>query len=326
SDIERLLGGSISPLQKQNSAKVTGGGVFSGTEGREQIANLLLDMSGVADGLGDFLTQAFSIAPPETVDGHLDRSLARVQFAGQLAVRSNIRVAGQNAFEPVEDRAFARLLVFGSQVIQNLVEQRHRPAALKQFLGGQVVGWLAAIPPFSRVKVERTKDFAAAALLGLSAIVGVGQEMFASGQKERTEFALVPIHCSQRVFLKEAGEEVLSEILGVVDVITPVPNVGIQRIPVSTAQHRQRFAGLGCRLISGCQHETPARGCEPRTVGNSRIPIGIRRRHASIVKQRRLYAKKNRPAKQVGNNGVGYYLPEWSWEILLCGYTSVFFS
>src|SRR5262249_43443949 len=66
-------------------------------------------------------------------------------------------------------------------------------------------------------------------------------------------------HRREPVLLQQAGEERLGEVLGLVGVVPAAADVGVERVPVETAQVGQRVVGLGRRLLLGGDDQAPPR-------------------------------------------------------------------
>src|SRR6266699_6730430 len=84
--------------------------------------------------------------------------------------------------------------------------------------------------------------------------------MFQRSQKEKAEFALGAVHRGEILFLQQAGEERLRQILGLRCRVAPASNEDVEGIPVTAAQLFQRFLGQRRGRLTRQQHDAPMRG------------------------------------------------------------------
>src|SRR5262249_2887277 len=73
----------------------------------------------------------------------------------------------------------------------------------------------------------------------------------------------------QEVFLQEADEEFLRQVLGILGGMATAADEGVERIPVRLAQLLQRLSRLGRGAVARRQHQAPPGGAEAlrRTAG-----------------------------------------------------------
>ena len=146
---------------------------------------------------------------------------------------------------------------------EHLVQDHQRPAPLKDFLERSVRHQLQRIPLFRRSLLEGNERDAPAALGRFGPVPFVGQEMVDGDHEERTELAFAPVHLRQVVLVQQPEEELLREVLRVVRLVTPLPHVGIERVPVGAAELFQGFLRAGRRVVPGRKHDAPVGGGKP---------------------------------------------------------------
>src|SRR5439155_7780298 len=72
-------------------------------------------------------------------------------------------------------------------------------------------------------------------------------------QQERAKLSFVAVGYAEIISRQQPREELLSQILGIVSVITFSANISIKRIPVSAAQLLERVGRCGRRIAAGRQ-------------------------------------------------------------------------
>src|SRR5262245_6497062 len=89
------------------------------------------------------------------------------------------------------------------------------------------------------------RDHLAAAPLFRARLFPLVHEKVIEGREEKgAEFSFLPSDRFQWVLLQQAREKFLREILCVVRGVTPLPDIGIEGIPVGLTQLRQRVASV----------------------------------------------------------------------------------
>src|SRR5262245_58095459 len=96
-----------------------------------------------------------------------------------------------------------------------MFEQRDRPGAVVNLVRTKLVGRLDLITRVRIVKIQGQRRNAAAAFLTAGAVPFVGKKMLQRREQERTKPPALARDAFQRVFCKEAFEERLREVLGV---------------------------------------------------------------------------------------------------------------
>jgi len=78
-------------------------------------------------------------------------------------------------------------------------------------------------------------------------------------QQERPELAALRVGHLQRLFFQQPRKECLRQILSIVGPNAVTPNVGIEWIPVSSAELRQCLAGVVSAQVASGDNKTPVR-------------------------------------------------------------------
>lgn len=116
---------------------------------------------------------------------------------------------------------------------------------------------------FTQVGIKAQQDLTATALGGCRPIPFVGQEVLERCQQKGPELALGGTHRLQAAPAQQMGEKTLRQVLRVGNVAAEPADVGVERLPVDTAQRLQCLrALLGTRVARG-QNDAPVRGGKP---------------------------------------------------------------
>src|SRR3972149_3873692 len=91
----------VFPYKKKTAEKVTDGGLL-GAYDLEEIANLIVDLLGIGNGVADLLSQQLAEAAPHAVDCHSYRRLGNEQLLCHLLVRIRGLFTRQVDPEPAE--------------------------------------------------------------------------------------------------------------------------------------------------------------------------------------------------------------------------------
>src|SRR5262245_65772946 len=98
---------------------------------------------------------------------------------------------------------------------------------------------------------------APAALDALRPVPFVGQEMLQSRQKKRAKATALGVESLEIILFKEAGEERLGQVLGVLPGMATPPHVGVERKPIGTAQFIERPSRLWRGTPPGREPQRP---------------------------------------------------------------------
>src|SRR5215468_103012 len=91
----------------------------------------------------------------------------------------------------------------------------------------------------------------------------VRQKMFQRSQEKRAESAALTIGIAQIVLLKQHREKTLSEVLGLISIVTATPDKCIDGRPIDLAQGRQGRSRRSGRVACRSEHEAPGRALKP---------------------------------------------------------------
>ena len=97
------------------------------------------------------------------------------------------------------------------------------------------------------------------AFLTAGAVPFVDEKMFEGGEEEGAESAAVAVQAGEVIFLEEAGEEFLGEVLGIGAGMALAADVGVEGIPVGVAEFLQGAGRLRRTRLARCQDDGPMR-------------------------------------------------------------------
>src|SRR5436309_6802557 len=81
--------------------------------------------------------------------------------------------------------------------------------------------------------------------------------MFQRRKQEGAKFPFPAVHSAHVILFQKAGKESLCEILGVGHIVSLSANVGVEGIPISATEFRQRLGGLWRWLTCGREDDAP---------------------------------------------------------------------
>src|SRR5262249_11777741 len=112
-------------------------------ERSEEGANLVVDLVGIVDGGGNFLSEQHSIAAAETVNGDADGPLAGPKSRGDRRIGPAVRAMGQYGLQFFEGRRSPGGGVFRAEPIETPVQQSQCPAPVEDSIRAQLADRLA---------------------------------------------------------------------------------------------------------------------------------------------------------------------------------------
>lgn len=179
------------------------------------MAQLVLRRGGVADRLPDFIAEQLAVTLAKAVDGDFDGAFSDAQLPGELTVGLVQAVAGEARLELVEDGFFAAAAELGAKAAHHQFEDRKGPTAVIDEVSREGIGGFGVVSGFSGVRIEGYELMSASAFPGAFPVPFVGEIMFEGREEKRTELAAGGIDVGEIVFMEEAGEETLDQILGI---------------------------------------------------------------------------------------------------------------
>ncbi len=145
------------------------------------------------------------------------------------------------------------------QASQDVSEQDHRPAPLKETFGRQIVGRFVDVTSFGVLQVDRDGSSASSSLHRTVMLASMGQEVAAGGSEKRAEPATRRIGFRQVATLDQVGKKSLNEVAGLLSIKALTTGKGIERIPVIAAQLLQCVSAFPISRIAGAKNTTPVR-------------------------------------------------------------------
>ena len=197
------------------------------------------------DRVRDLRAQDFAVAQPQPMKCLLQGVFGHAQFRADLGLRRMSRLIRQQHFQSIEQGSFSGAAIFLLQSREHLIEDRGRPVALVNLLGGQVFGWLQIEALLHQNLVERNGLIAAAAFDRLRAVMLVREKMLQRHQQVGTQPAFLAPRGFEIPAREKTREKFLGQILRLLPAITFPPNECVKRQPVTAAKLFERVAGRG---------------------------------------------------------------------------------
>lgn len=241
------------------------------TQGLQQIVHLVVDVMRRCDGIRNAPRQGVAVATAETMDGYLDGRRCHVQFASGVGMRSRVIRHDEERSEALEQRLIAGGHVLSAQVLEDGCEQGETPLAIVETLRCLRVRESTLITTLGGDDVDRQCGMTTSALHRQRAVALIEEKVLARRQQKRAKPSAAAVGVTDVALLDQAREESLGEILRFLCGKSLPPNERENRVPVQSAETRQRLLGLcGIALRRG-QHQTPPRGGESATAGGLRL-------------------------------------------------------
>lgn len=199
------------------------------------------------------------------MDGNFEGAFGGVHLAGEGGV-GDFGLAEEEGLEEFEVFGAAVAEELAAQVFDDAVEDGEHPAALEDALGGFLGGGFALVALFAGGEFEGDEE-AAAAFLRALAVLFVGDEVFQRGQDEGAKAAFGGVGAVEVAAFQEAEEELLGEVLGLIGRGAAAAQVGVERIPVASAERDEGGVGIFTFGIAGGDDQRPSGGWELRGSG-----------------------------------------------------------
>ena len=152
------------------AANVTRRSRISSLQGREEGADLVVDLGLIADGRRDLFAQQQAVPASKAVNGDTDVPLGRPQPAGDLRLGVGCRVTGQDGEQFFEFVRPARVVILAAETLDDPAQQGQGPGPVEDPLRGQLVGGLACVSALGVEGVDGERTLAAAPLRRVLAI------------------------------------------------------------------------------------------------------------------------------------------------------------
>ena len=110
-------------------------------EDLHQVPDLIVDLARALDGGGDLLSDEFTVASAQAVDGDSDGALIRVEGGGGIGIRRGVVVAGQVRLEPIEGVGLARKLPFVFKGSGGAIQKGQGPSGDRTGTRGCAARW-----------------------------------------------------------------------------------------------------------------------------------------------------------------------------------------
>src|SRR6516225_2445328 len=94
-----------------------------------------------------------------------------------------------------------------------MFKERHGPASIENYFGGKIISRLHAVPIFRGFPIQRDELVFCAPFQAVHPLRLIGDIILKRSQEEGSEFALQPVHSSQRTMLQQMKEKSLRIIL-----------------------------------------------------------------------------------------------------------------
>ncbi len=240
----------------------------AGGHGGDEVAELVVDVFGPGDGVGDLLAEELAVALAEAVQGDAQGGLAQTEARRQRGVRRLRVAAGEAGRKGVEMRGAARGSLLGAEAVGHGLEQGERPGAVEgEVRRGAGIGRAVESLPMG-VGVEGGPELRAPFLRPI-AVAKVGEVVIEAGEQPGAETSARGFHRGEGFEAEEGGEEALHGILRVGRGQAAAQGVGEEGRAVARAESSEGApcGGIGIRfpMARRLEHERPAGGGEGGT-------------------------------------------------------------
>ena len=184
----------------------------------------------------------------------------------------------------------SRALHLTLEVEQDVFEERERPSLFEESLGRHVRRErFGGEDRIQCVRVDRDQRLPAPALLAVSVVALVGEEVLDRAEQEGAEASPLTTGLRDPLTGEQRREEALSQIAGGVRIVPPAADVGEDGGPVGLAERRQRVPALRLVRRTCLEDDAPVGRLEPRPA----LPRGrlLPRWHVPILRAAKSRAK-----------------------------------
>ncbi len=202
---------------------------------RDQMTELIFNIAGNRNRVGDLLAQQGLIMMTEPMEGLPHSIIRHVQLSSDLRPRWRSRLVRQQLFQAIKQLGIACCLVFVLQSPQYLIHQRQSPATFVKSVSSERVGRLHPELLGCGKFLQRHRPLSFASLGGHRPTVFAGEEMLQRGQKIRAQPPFIFANRIEIATLEEQRKKTLGKIFGLLRSCTLSPDEAINRSPVGAA-------------------------------------------------------------------------------------------
>ena len=225
-------------------------------QGGGEMAQFGVQIGTIRQGLGNFLAIDFAEPLAQPMHGHTRGSFVHAQLTGHAGVVNRPAFRHQALFEDVKLGGTAGGPVLGLQAVDRQVKQGQCPLLVEGLIGSKGLR-VGGVTGFGQGGVKlRAGLTTTTPLCGMAAPFLV-HEMFQRHDEIGPQLALFPVGGIEPALLKESAEKFLGEILGIRRRLPTAADVGVERIPVITADGFQRRRRFRRRRLTRGQHHRP---------------------------------------------------------------------
>jgi len=194
--------------------------------------NLVIHFPASRNRASNFVAQNVAVAQAQAMHGRFDSAFGHAEALAYLRIVPLTTFAWMKLSQLIEQLGLAGLDVFLPQSSHGALHQGLRPTALEDLIRRQRFTWLerVAFPGFQFI--QRDEMLSSATLFGANPIAFVRKKMFEKREKEGTKLSAAMLQSIDPLFLDEAAEEFLGEILCVFPAESIAANVSVDRTPV----------------------------------------------------------------------------------------------
>src|SRR5262249_15636279 len=131
----------------------------------------------IGKGLSDFLAEQFSVASAQPMHRDAHCALSHAKRGGGLRVRDGALAQRQEGLQFIKEFSVIDRRVFLAELLDNSLEQRHRPRAVEKLVRTQIVPRLDLIARVRVLPVEGKSNGTAAAFLAIGSVPFVREKM-----------------------------------------------------------------------------------------------------------------------------------------------------
>ncbi len=242
----------------------------------QEVSDFIVHLLRVRDRLGDFLGKQFTITLAKPVDGRLRCRLGKTDARRRVRVGGFSAITEKELFEHLESSAAMPTIEFLAQTLQDGFQHGLRPKSVIEAVGRAGVGRQKLVVGFRARRVFQRKELLAAApLLAVCPIPFVGEIILQRREQKGAEPAPFAIGCFDRMFLQEAREKTLSQVLRVVLVAVSSVNEPAELVAVMFGERKLKAEEQNLVRHRGARTAENWRVGVRSDAGRGRIPIRL---------------------------------------------------
>jgi len=178
-----------------------------------QVAQFRFDLVGARYRMRNLVPEQFAVSLTQPMHRRFDGTFTETERPRQFIVGLRCSLTHQARIQCSKQFGLAFFDVLFAKPIEHLFEQSHSPSALKMLLGRFVIGRLAGISGFCRVKLKGQHGRPATPFLGTRLVPFIRQKMGHRREQKSAESSLLPVSAADPMMLQKPREEFLRQVL-----------------------------------------------------------------------------------------------------------------